>query len=106
MENVAETHEEVGVDIWASEYFIYVAAVAMDLATQPCHCPLLATQFLFNKFSYVYRLVVECFIYIRFHSIAYFFTFANSRHIAILISIANAVNADSQKILQTGRNLC
>ncbi len=37
-----------------------ISVVYRKIAAQPSHCALLAVQFLFNWFSYVYGLVVEC----------------------------------------------
>ncbi len=55
-ERLADSPEQAGVDVRSGENIIYVASVAMDLATQPRHAPLLAAQLIFNNFSDKYRL--------------------------------------------------
>ncbi len=88
IEGYGEAHHEVGIDASAGEDVVDVAAVAMDLAAQPCHCALLAAQFLFNKFSYVYRLVFECaFVFDSCHINCMFLTLAYDFPISIWYGI-------------------
>lgn len=85
LQRAGEEHEEVGaesdayaieqsgVDIFASEYVVHVASVAVEFATKPCDTALLMAQFLFDKFSDMNRLFVSLCGYILFHLLQIFF---------------------------------
>lgn len=67
VEDNAQFVKQLGVDGVASEDIIYIAPVAMYLATEPCHRPLLAAQFLLDNLTYQYRLCIRYFVSQPFH---------------------------------------
>ncbi len=67
-EREANAIEQSGVDIFAGEYVVHVAPVAVELATEPGDTALLMAQFLFDKFSDMNRLFgLSLWRYILFH---------------------------------------